>query len=505
MSATERVERARELFESGDTEAARAILLDVLRNNRDDAQAWAAMAQIVESTEEQIRCWEEVLRILPGNSFAQRQVESLQTEGMQTESLFSGPSPYDPPPYTPPQFDAKAAIDQQSKEIEDQFHDIEDEFHKLEDNITRLSTVIKDLEEYERVEAARERRRQSGILPIVLFLGTLLGSLLGATADLSETINSIEQFRAVTHPKLCIVGSNTILGEGLGMAADWATEFEEDNNVRIDIQGIGSTAGVRAAADGDCAHILAMSEPMTQPQQNTLAGANIEITCAAEIGYDVVAFVTDNNNSTEILLDRQLRSILRGEVNNWSEVFGDDQPIFVLAREGSGTTEFVLMNVANYRPTTQQPFPPGALNYNTCASNDDCLDRTLSTPGSLYWVSVGWLRTQPEEYLSILPILRRDDDAPINPLVDDIDLTTYPSDLIRPLYLYVLDTGGTSDRQQELAIDFLRYVRGVSGQQIVEQYGFFNHFINPPDVPVPLPEGFDVIPGQTRRICNLAQ
>lgn len=502
MSATDRVERARELYQQGDTEAARAILLDVLRQNRDDAQAWAAMAQIVDSVEEQVRCWEEVLRILPGNSFAQKQIDSLQTAGMQTESLFTGPSPYDPPPFSPPQFNAQAAINQQTKQIEDQFHDMEDEFHKLEDNITRLSTVIKDLEEYERVEDAKERRRQTGILPIVLFLGTLMGSLLGATADFGETVDTFNQFRSVTYPKLCIVGSNTILGEGLGMAEDWAVAFEEDHNVRVDVQGIGSTAGVQAAADGECANILAMSEPMTRPQENTLRDAGVEITCAAEIGYDVVAFVTHNNNPVDVLLDRQLRSILRGEVDNWSQVFGDEQPIFILAREGSGTTEFVMLNVANYRPTTQQPFPPGALNYNTCDSNDDCLDRTLSTPGSLYWVSVGWLRTQPEEYLSVLPILRRDDDAPINPLVDDIDVTTYPSDLIRPLYLYVLENSGTTDRETELAIDFLRFVRGVQGQQIVEQYGFFNHFINPPDVPVPLPEGFTREPGRTPRICQ---
>ncbi len=36
MSATDRVERARELFEDGDRDAARAILLDVIRKDRDD-------------------------------------------------------------------------------------------------------------------------------------------------------------------------------------------------------------------------------------------------------------------------------------------------------------------------------------------------------------------------------------------------------------------------------------------------------------------------------------
>ncbi len=456
----------------------------------------------IETTEKQTRCWEEVIRILPGNSFAIKQIESLKTHGMQTDSLFQGPSPYDPPPFTPPQFDAEKAIQEQTNQIEAQFHEVADEFHHIEENITRLSTVIKDLEEYERVEDKRARRRQISILPAILFLGTLMGSLLGATADLGETLNSIEQFRSMTYPKLYIVGSNTILGEGLGMVQEWGTTFEDFYDVRVNIRDIGSTAGVRAAANGDCANILAMSEPITEPQQNTLANAGVEITCAAEIGYDMVTFVTHNKNQVESLNIDHIRSIIRGELSNWAEISGEKLSISIFARKGNGTTEFILLTLAGYRPTTQQPFPPDALNYISCATNNECLDRTLSRPGSLYWVGIGWLRTQPEQYLQVVPISGDDERKSINPLDEEIEVTNYPEELLRPLYLYVLGTNNTTDRQTELAIEFLSFARGVQGQQTLEQFGYFNHFLDPLDGRIPLPEGFAIKEGQTRQLCK---
>ncbi len=339
-------------------------------------------------------------------------------------------------------------------------------------------------------------------LGVIIFVATLLGSLLGVAADFGDAAATVEQVRDLFNPELCIVGSNTILGEGITMAADWAEEFEAQHDARVTIRGIGSVRGVEEAARGGCVHVLAMSEPMTDAQYTSLLNAGVSIQCAAVIGYDVIAVVTDINNDLAALLSRQLGSILTGQIRNWSEVGGDDRSIRILARPGSGTTEVVLINVARYSDpdiTDDQYFPPNT-NYTACESNEQCLDMTLSTPGSLYWVSTAWMRTQPTEYIRVMPILRGDE-RPVNPLTDEVDLEEYPSALIRPLYLYALGSSSIDANVQALASDFLAYVRSVRGQQVLERYHFYTFFSQPTEVRVTLPSGFEADSDGARPVC----
>lgn len=349
----------------------------------------------------------------------------------------------------------------------------------------------------------RERGGSRLGLGLLVFIGTLLGSLIGIAADAGGAADTIERFRSLFYPELCIAGSNTILGEGIEMASDWKTQFERENEVRVSIEGIGSVRGVERAVQGGCVHVLAMSEPMTILQYNALRGASIEIDCAAEVGYDVVAFVTDIDNRLPALLERNLRGILLGQITDWRTVGGASGPIRVLARPGSGTTEVVLRNVAGWLDDNlndDQYFPQGT-DYIPCRSNDACLDTTLATPGSLYWVSTAWMRTQPEQFLRVMPILRGDE-RPINPLTEQVNLNEYPSSLIRPLYLYVLKSQTVPDEIEALAREFLYFVRSVRGQVIVERHHFYAFFNRPQGVRVELPPGFEPDETGLRPVCR---
>jgi ABC-type phosphate transport system substrate-binding protein len=338
---------------------------------------------------------------------------------------------------------------------------------------------------------------------VLVFLGTLLGSLFGIAADAGGAADTFERFKSLFYPELCIAGSNTILGEGIQMAVDWKNQFEREKEARVSIYGVGSVRGVERAIIGDCVHVLAMSEPMTIAQYNALRGANVEIDCAAEIGYDVVAFVTDIDNRLPALLERNLRSILLGQIKDWQTVGGAPSPIRLLARPGSGTTEVVLRNVTGWLDDNlndNQYFPPGT-NYIPCPTNDACLDATLATPGSLYWVSMAWMRTQPERFLRVMPILRGDE-RPINPLTEQIDLNAYPSSLIRPMYMYVLKSQAVPDEIEQLAREFLYFVRSVRGQTIVERHHFYAFFNRPRGVRVDFPPGFEPDDTGLRPVCR---
>lgn len=365
-----------------------------------------------------------------------------------------------------------------------------------------------------------------GLLAFMIFMGTLLGTLIGLGADFGELLNTVNEIDTALNPppRLCITGSSTILGTQ-GVGGDWAEAFEEDNNVRVSINVTGSVGGVDAAVEGECVHILAMSEPMRPEDYARLQDAGIEIQCAAEVGYDIIAFITDTNNplirditpgspeaQTRTIRFTELRSILRGNIEDWSQVANwpdageGGHPITIWLRQDSGTTEVVLSRLIDFAPSPEQPLPPRG-RYRPCGpDNESCLDSTLSTPGSLYWVSVAWMRAQPPNYMRVLYVLQGDERA-VNPLFEDVDLAEYPSDLVRPLYLFVLNDGSTSDRTLRLAADFLSYTRGVDGQIALEDRFFYPHFAPPPDVDieVPFPEPYFEIPESYETPRNLCK
>lgn len=363
----------------------------------------------------------------------------------------------------------------------------------------------------------------------VIFLASFLGTIIGVIVDSGELIDTIDQFQSILNPptELCIAGSNTMLGE-VAMGPAWESEFLalKDNEIRVSIDGIGSTNGAQRAINGGCVHVLAMSEPIPQPVYSDLINAGYTLDCAAEVGFDVIAFVTNINNPifrripnpenptgpsirarTATIQDREMRQILSGEIQQWDEIqnwpsSSVSRPITIFARIGSGTTDVVLSRWARgFTPTQETPLPPGA-NYLPCDDNIDCLNRTLSTPGSLYWVSVAWMRTQPEDYLRVISILQGDETS-VNPILEELELEEYPADLIRPLYLYVLDHENISDEANQLGRDFVTFARGVQGQQAVDEAGFYNHFSRPVDIDVAFPEPFFTIQGgSTRAICK---
>lgn len=334
-------------------------------------------------------------------------------------------------------------------------------------------------------------------LAFLVFIGTLLGSLLGLLASLSDASGLIVPVVDLFSPRPIVrtVGSSTILGEGVGVAADWQVSFTEqtkwemdvpiagtiERTVRMQTEGVGSVNAFQEATTGSV-HLLPASEPMPPEYQQQMQAKGIEIRCAGVIGYDIIAFVTDiKNNLPRPISTRDLSSILTGDMTNWSQVGGSDKPINILARRGSGTTDIVLNAL-----TGSTEFRP---HFNACESNVDCLDMALSTPGSLYWVSTAWLETQPPDYLR--PILIQRGTLPAtDPLAETFNPDNYPTELLRPLYMYVLRGGPISAESSNWAQRFFTYVRGVQGQKTLEEHHFSTHFNAPADVSAILPEGF---------------
>jgi len=366
---------------------------------------------------------------------------------------------------------------------------------------------------------------------LLIFIAVALGQIVGFAAsvnDARELVAPILELVAPA-PELRVVGSGTILEQDLQMAAEWQADFEESTrwDVQVPLVGtvertnpvmidaIGSVMGFEEAKKG-AVHLLAASEPLPESEQQAIEAAGITVSCAAEIGYDVVAFVTDMNNTAETtatpdeaegedvgtpipspapaLSRRELSSILTGDITDWSEVGGKPGPINILYRPGSGTTEIIMLTFTG----STEP-PPTA---RECESNEHCLNLALSTPGSFYWVSSAWLRTQPPRYLNVIPVQKGATSLPENPLHAGFQPDNYPSELSRSLYMYVLSGGSINPESSELARQFLAYVRGVRGQEILESHSFYTLFDPPADVEEQLPPGFGSHPGQPPVVCR---
>ncbi len=165
-----------------------------------------------------------------------------------------------------------------------------------------------------------------GILTaLVVLAGTFASPVVLAKDKLSGTIT--------------VAGSTSVQP----IAEMLAEEFQAQNpGVRINVQGGGSSAGIKAAQTG-AAQIGTSSRELKEDEKKNLH--------QALIARDGIAIVVHPENKVADLTVAQVQKIFAGKITNWKEVGGKDAPIRVVIREaGSGTRgafeELVMGKVA---------------------------------------------------------------------------------------------------------------------------------------------------------------
>lgn len=163
----------------------------------------------------------------------------------------------------------------------------------------------------------------------ILLVAMLAISGCGNSADENTNQNQNqgeEQVSETLSGSIQLAGSTSVQP----LAEELATAFMEKNpEVKIDVQGGGSSAGVKAAAEG-VANIGMASRELKDEEKLTVNPIVI-----AQDGIAVV--VNAANTVTDITMD-QIKGIFSGEITNWSALGGTSAPIVVINREeGSGT------------------------------------------------------------------------------------------------------------------------------------------------------------------------
>ncbi|NLP44742.1 MAG: phosphate ABC transporter substrate-binding protein [Peptococcaceae bacterium] len=127
--------------------------------------------------------------------------------------------------------------------------------------------------------------------------------------------------------KISVIGSTSVQP----LAQMLADEFNiKEPKVRIDIQGVGSTAGIKAINDSSC-DIGMSSRELKEQEKNSKVQEHV-------IALDGIAIIVHPNNDVQNLSEEDIFKIFSGQITNWQELGGNDGEIIVVSREaGSGT------------------------------------------------------------------------------------------------------------------------------------------------------------------------
>ncbi|MDP4547511.1 substrate-binding domain-containing protein [Marinobacter sp. MDS2] len=236
----------------------------------------------------------------------------------------------------------------------------------------------------------------------------------------------------------------------------------------------GSSTGFRTLANGQ-ADIWASSRP-ARPGEVAQVSDTADLTGLASehvIAIDGLAILVHQSNPISQMSIETLRKVFSGEIRNWSELGGRDNPIRLYARdERSGTWDTFKTLVLN----KSAPLHASALRYE---SNDLLSDDVSRDPYSIGFTGLASVRN------SKLLAISEGNAPALKPNQLTVASEDYP--LSRRLFMYTL-----GEQTPELAKGLIEYALSSEGQARVASSGFVSQ--NPiavkPELDTSVPESF---------------
>ncbi len=273
---------------------------------------------------------------------------------------------------------------------------------------------------------------------LIMVLALVAACGQAAETPAAELPSSESPAEAIT---ITMSGSTTVqpLAEKLSEAY-----MTDHTNVRIDVQGGGSSVGVKAAGQ-QTADIGMASREVKDSEFTEFPGINV-----FAVARDGIAIVANPDVSVDNLTIEQIKSIFGGTITNWNEVGGDDADIVVASREeGSGTRaafeEMVLgEDVLMTEYAILQP------------SNGSIRTTVSTTPYSIAYLSFGYL----DETVKTISV------EGVAPTEANASNGSYP--VVRPLNMITFGepTGGLKA--------FIDFMLSEAGQAIVVEEGYLS-------------------------------
>jgi len=244
-----------------------------------------------------------------------------------------------------------------------------------------------------------------------------------------------------TNGKLSIVGSTSVQP----LAQELADAYTAKNkDVTIDVQGVGSTAGIKAINDGTC-DIGTSSRELKAEEKEWKLTEHV-------VALDGIAVVVNPKNSVSEITKEQITKIFKGEIKNWKELGGIDKEIIVVSREaGSGTRgafdELLKIEEKKDGKTTSYLKADALI----AEGNGSVKANIAGKENAIGYISLGFLDNS-------LKALKVDG---VEATVANVKNSTYA--VSRPFIML------TKGEENATLKSFLEYVKGDEGQKIVSE------------------------------------
>ena len=216
--------------------------------------------------------------------------------------------------------------------------------------------------------------------------------------------------------------------------------MEKNPGVTVTVEYTGSGAGLESLAAGSV-DIGNASRGLKDEEKASGEVENI-------VAIDGIAVITNKSCSIKDVTSKDLAKIYTGEITDWAELGGEEQPIIVIGREaGSGTRDAFeeLLEVKDVCAYAQELDSTGAV-----------LSKVGTTPGAIGYVSLDVV----DDTVSGLKI------DGVEPTEEEILAGNYM--LQRP---FVMATKGEISEQNELVQTWFNYINSDDGKEVIKQVG----------------------------------
>ena len=279
------------------------------------------------------------------------------------------------------------------------------------------------------------------IIAIMAAVSIMAFGLVGCGSESPQSADAAEQGKNVESVELNgtikLAGSTSMEKLCEAMAESF---MERNPGVTVTVEYTGSGAGLESLAAGSV-DIGNASRGLKDEEKASGAVENI-------VAIDGIAVITNKSCSIKDVTSKDLAKIYSGEITDWAELGGKEQPIIVIGREaGSGTSDAFeeLLEVKDGCVYAQELDSTGAV-----------LAKVATTPGAIGYVSLDVV----DDTVSGLKI------DGVEPTEKEILAGKYM--LQRP---FVMATKGEISGQNELVQAWFNYINSDDGKEVIKQVG----------------------------------
>jgi phosphate transport system substrate-binding protein len=246
---------------------------------------------------------------------------------------------------------------------------------------------------------------------------------------------------------LVIKGSNTVFP----IAQLWIEELKKQYDIRITLEGAGSSTGIAALFNGTAD--IANSSRWLKDKELVRMHEEGKYFVPFIIGYDGIAIIVNKKLNIESISLEELKDIYTGKIRYWAQLNPNlpKKPIVVYSRNtASGTFETfenIVLKGEKMSPTVRM-----------VESTQLEIDSVKNNPYAIAYTGLGYV-TEDVKILKVEKVM---------PTKATILSGEYP--ISRPLFMFIDATNGLPDRGPVKI--YINFAVSKKGQELVEKAGY---------------------------------